>query len=465
LNGLYWLTAQHQSIQTIDSTCLDAEKQLLKVFLAQMRSAEKYLLLKDAVFHTTFLQGKGDFLEGLAKVHTLVDTPQERILGEEIKNLHNSYERQLSLASMGEGDWEQARTNLSNNIIERINELIRIREAIVAEKMSKAWNLSQSTARLMGWLTLVGIVGVLLFAFFHARSLSRPLKKLEEEMRCVGRGEFSRSIEIGGPWEVSELARSFNRMAEKLASLDRLKADFTAHVSHELRTPLTAIREGTELLLEGIPGPVSPPQREILQVVHDHSERLFQNISSLLDLSKMEAEMMEYELTACDLKALILQTLAVAQMSARKKDISLNAESTEPIPLLRVDERRIGQVLENLIGNSIKFTPVGGEIRVRAYYNPGVNGQQSQVEVQVADTGTGIPPEEAERIFERFYQGSHNRGNVRHGVGLGLSIVRHIVEAHGGRVWVESEVGKGSVFTFSLPVSKDLAAPTQLNAV
>jgi two-component system sensor histidine kinase GlrK len=453
LNGLYWLTAQHHSILTIDATCLVEEKQLLKVFLAQMRNAEKYLLLKDAVFHTTFLQGKSDFLEGLAKVHVLADTPRERVLEEEIKNLHTSYERQLSLPAQGEGDWQQLRTDISNNIIERINELIRIREGIVAEKMSEARDLSLSTATLMGWLTFAGIGGVLLFAFFHARSLSMPLKRLTKEMHRVGRGEFSRSIAIGGPREVSELAHSFNWMAEKLASLDRLKADFTAHVSHELRTPLTAIREGTELLLEGIPGPVSPPQREILQVVHDHSERLFQNISSLLDLSRMEAQMMEYELTACDLRALILQTLAVARMSARKKEIDLKAELAEPIPLLSVDERRIGQVLENLISNSIKFTPVGGEIRVSATLNPGISGRGSQVEVRVADNGAGIPKEEAEKIFERFYQGSHNRGSFRQGVGLGLSIVRHIVEAHKGRVWVESEVETGVVFTFSLPVN------------
>jgi signal transduction histidine kinase len=167
----------------------------------------------------------------------------------------------------------------------------------------------------------------------------------------------------------------------------------------------------------------------------------------------MEAQMMEYELTACDLRALILQTLAVARMSARKKEIDLKAELAEPIPLLSVDERRIGQVLENLISNSIKFTPVGGEIRVSATLNPGISGRGSQVEVRVADNGAGIPKEEAEKIFERFYQGSHNRGSFRQGVGLGLSIVRHIVEAHKGRVWVESEVETGVVFTFSLPVN------------
>lgn len=458
LNGLYWLTARHQSILTIDATCLDEEKQLLKVFLAQMRNAEKYLLLKDPVFHTTFTQGKGDFLEGLSKVQVLSDTPREKVLEEEIKSLHASYERQLNLAAQGEGEWEKVRMEISNSIIEKINELIRIRESIMAGKMSEARDLSQSTARLMGWLTLLGVGGVLLFAYFHARSLSAPLKKLAEEMRCVGRGEFSRSIKISGPREVSELAHSFNRMAEKLAGLDRLKADFTAHVSHELRTPLTAIREGTELLLEGIPGPISPSQREILQVVHDNSERLFTNISSLLDLSKMEAEMMEYEFTACDLKALIVQTLAVARMSARRKEIELKVELAAPIPLLFVDERRIGQVLENLIGNSIKFTPAGGEICVSASLKPAVHGKRGLVEVRVADNGPGIPKEEAERIFERFYQGSHNRGSVRHGVGLGLSIVRHIVEAHNGRVWVESEIGKGSVFTFSLPVSAESMA-------
>ena len=124
-------------------------------------------------------------------------------------------------------------------------------------------------------------------------------------MRRIGRGEFFRTAEVEGPIEVVELAESFNRMALELEHLDRLKADFTAHVSHELRTPLTAIREGTALLLEGISGPLTKNQREILEVVRNHSQRLFQSISSILDLSKMEAEMMDYEFTMCDLKTLI----------------------------------------------------------------------------------------------------------------------------------------------------------------
>src|SRR5262249_30991722 len=150
-----------------------------------------------------------------------------------------------------------------------------------------------AAARVMAWLTLGGISVAVLLAYFQARGVSTPLKQLTQELRYVGRGEFRRSVEVRAPREVGELARGFNWMAERLAELDEMKADFIAHVSHELRTPLTTIQEGTALLLEEIPGPVTASQREVLEVVRSHSERLFRSISSVLDLSKMEAGMME----------------------------------------------------------------------------------------------------------------------------------------------------------------------------
>jgi two-component system, NtrC family, sensor histidine kinase GlrK len=245
--------------------------------------------------------------------------------------------------------------------------------------------------------------------------------------------------------------QAFNRMSEELEQLDRLKADFTAHISHELRTPLTAIREGTALLREGIPGPLTDSQREILDVVRNHSDRLFHTISSILDLSKMEAEMMEYEFTPCDPAALIFRSIDSMQVIASKKGIDLQTYVPDDLPLLLLDERRMQQVLDNLLSNALKFTPEGGRVVMAAQAQRNRDRNARQVKVIISDTGPGIPEEDLEKVFKRFYQSTRETGRNHPGTGLGLAIARHIVEAHEGCIWVESLVGQGSNFMLTLP--------------
>jgi two-component system sensor histidine kinase GlrK len=280
-------------------------------------------------------------------------------------------------------------------------------------------------------------------------------------MRRIGRGEFFRTAQVRGPTEVVELAGSFNRMALELEHLDRLKADFTAHVSHELRTPLTAIREGTALLLEGISGPLTKSQREILEVVRNHSQRLSQSISSILDLSKMEAEMMDYEFTMCDLKALIEKSIHAVDLIARKGDITIRWNIVGSIPMFLADERRVQQVLDNLLSNALKFSPAGGEVRVDAFPVSGDPRQAAAVEIRVSDDGPGIPAGEVQNIFKHFYQSSNHTAKRQQGTGLGLAIARHIVEAHKGRIWAESEIGCGSTFHVVLPLRTDMVSNVQ----
>jgi two-component system, NtrC family, sensor histidine kinase GlrK len=233
-----------------------------------------------------------------------------------------------------------------------------------------------------------------------------------------------------------------------------MKEDFIAHISHELRTPLTAIGEGTTLLSEEIPGPLTNSQRAIVSVVQSHSERLYRFLSSVLDLSKMEAGMMEYVRVPTDLSALLDRSVQAAQLSAQRKTIRLEVICPAPLPLLSLDEGRMQQVLDNLLNNAMKFTPDGGLVRVSASLSNKANGAAGEqwVEVRVSDTGAGIPPEEVERIFTRFYQSPHHQNQRERGTGLGLAIARHIVEAHGGRLWVESQLGKGSTFILLLLV-------------
>ena len=443
---------------TVDATCISEEKRLLKSFLAEMRNAEKYLLMRDLSFRDEYENNKNDFNDAIAKISYIVDSERERKLISDIESLHDSYEQETDLINFGEKGSDAARSSLGEGIIQSANELIRLRDQAASHKTALARDQAASAAEVMFWLTLFGIAGAFIMAYVHARGISGPLKVLAREMRRIGRGEFFRTAQAEGPTEVVELARSFNRMAVELEHLDRLKADFTAHVSHELRTPLTAIREGTALLLEGISGPLTKSQREILEVVRNHSQRLFQSISSILDLSKMEAEMMDYEFTMCDLKGLIEKSVEAVDLIARKGDIKLRWNTAGSIPMFLADERRIQQVLNNLLSNALKFSPVGGEVRVEAFPLGGSNRRSSAsaVEIRVSDDGPGIPAGEAQNIFKHFYQSRNQKGKGQQGTGLGLAIARHIVEAHRGRIWAESEIGCGSTFHVVLPTRTEM---------
>lgn len=229
-----------------------------------------------------------------------------------------------------------------------------------------------------------------------------------------------------------------------------MKAEFLAHVSHELRTPLASIREGTQLLLDEVPGPLSREQRETLRIIMDSSERLIHLISTLLDLSKMEAGMMEYRIVPTDLTRIAETSVNKVRLLAEGKRIRILTET--PPGRLRVpaDGPRLEQVLDNLLSNALKFSSAGATVNLRM--EP--DAKTGVVRISVSDTGPGIPAEDLPHIFERFYQGRMQARPAVAGSGLGLALAKKVVEAHGGRIWVESDLGKGTAVRFILPLAR-----------
>jgi two-component system, NtrC family, sensor histidine kinase GlrK len=440
---------------TRDGACIREAESLMKIFLAEMRIAEKYVpLQQDKAFYSLFSQANKDFESGVEKIEATIDSRQALDLLEQIRNLHAQYAATLPPALSRKTATNKDRSEIVNGITARVDELKRLCDKSLDQKKASARDQAAWASSVVTGLTFGGIGLAVILAYFHARRVSRPLKQLAQELRLVGRGEFQRSLDIQTPEEVGELSRAFNWMASRLAKLDEMKEDFIAHISHELRTPLTAVREGTTLLWEEIPGPLTTSQREIVNVLQSHSERLYRFLSSVLDLSKMEAGMMEYVQVPSDLSTLLDRSVQTVQLTAQRKGIHLEVIRHAPLPPIFLDEGRIQQVLDNLLNNAMKFTSEGGTVRVTASlkaqeYHP---GGDRWVEVQISDTGAGIPAEERERIFHKFYQSPHHQSPRDRGTGLGLAIARHIVEAHGGRIWVESQVGRGSTFIVRLPV-------------
>jgi len=242
----------------------------------------------------------------------------------------------------------------------------------------------------------------------------------------------------------------------ELRRLERVRRDFVANVSHEFRTPLTAIQGFAETLLAGA---LDDPQNRtrFLEIILEHSRRLARLTEDLLVLSKMDAERLELEIRRLSVSQLIESCLETAQRRATEKDLQISVNMPQGLPDIAGDRRRLAEVLQNLLDNAIQYTLPGGQIIVRA------ENAVDEVVLTVSDTGIGIPKADQSRIFERFYRVDAARSREAGGTGLGLAIAKHLVEVHGGRLWVESEIGQGSQFHFSIPLfDEEQPAPRQV---
>jgi signal transduction histidine kinase len=245
----------------------------------------------------------------------------------------------------------------------------------------------------------------------------------------------------------ARLFREIEIKSRELEAASRHKSEFLANMSHELRTPLNAIIGFSEILSERMFGELNEKQDEYLKDIHASGQHLLSLINDILDLSKIEAGKMELELSSFDLPTTIDNALVLVRERASRRGIALGKTVDERLGLIEADERKLRQVLLNLLSNAIKFTPEGGRIDVRAVPMDG------SVSVSVTDTGVGIAPEDQEAVFEEFRQVGSADKRVG-GTGLGLALSRKFIELHGGRIWVKSQVGAGSCFTFEVPARR-----------
>jgi len=244
-------------------------------------------------------------------------------------------------------------------------------------------------------------------------------------------------------------ARLFHELEQKSRELEAAsqhKSEFLANMSHELRTPLNAIIGFSEVLSERMFGELNEKQEEYLKDIYSSGQHLLSLINDILDLSKIEAGRMELEVTDFDLPAAIDNALILVRERASRRGIRLGSAIDDRVGMIRGDERKVKQVLLNLLSNALKFTLEGGRIDVRARVSEGM------AEISVTDTGVGIAPEDQEAIFEEFRQVGTADKKVE-GTGLGLALSRKFIELHGGRIWVQSQPSKGSTFSFTLPAS------------
>lgn len=250
---------------------------------------------------------------------------------------------------------------------------------------------------------------------------------------------------------LKDYAIELEKANEELRKIDEMKSEFVSVASHELRTPLAAIKNAIQLILKGKTGEINENQTKFLSMAERNINRLTSILNSLLDLSRIESKKIEIKFEELDLRSSIEFILSSLKPQADGKFIQLKMEIPEELPFVYGDREKVEQILTNLVGNAIKFTPEGGKISALA--KP-FEDEGNMVAISVKDSGIGIPEDQLDKIFEKFHQVEDSLRRSITGTGLGLAITKGLVEAHHGRIWVESEVEKGSTFTFTLPMSK-----------
>lgn len=290
--------------------------------------------------------------------------------------------------------------------------------------------------RPLGFGAFIVAIVVLAFTFRAVRRAINPVIDVIDAAQHVADGDYATRVQERGPREVRGLTRAFNEMTTRLELNDAQRRAMLADVSHELRTPLTVIQGNLEGMLDG----VYPMDRAHLEPILDETRQLSRLIEDLRTLALAESGALHLQKESTDLAILINETVASFRAQAQSNGIALVVETESALPNIELDPARIRQVLENLIANALRYTPRGGEIRVTCNRHT-----VQDVQVAVKDTGRGISQDELEHIFERFYKARDSRGT-----GLGLAIAKNLVQAHGGEMFAESEVGKGTRIWFTL---------------
>jgi signal transduction histidine kinase len=320
-------------------------------------------------------------------------------------------------------------------------------DALIAQNAS-AYTDSQD-------LIIAVAVGAMLLAlvlgFVLSWSLIGPIRRMDTRLAAIARGDFTKHVDVTNRDELGDLAANLNVMNDELRTVygeletaSRHKSEFLANMSHELRTPLNAIIGFSQVLRQRLFGEINEKQEEYLDDILSSGNHLLELINDVLDLSKVEAGQVELEVAPFSLREALERSVVMVREQATKRGVRLSLEIAPDVDLVDGDERRLRQVLYNLLTNAVKFTPENGSIDVASTRVDG------EVQVSVADDGPGVAPEDHERIFEEFQQTEVGSAQ-REGTGLGLALSKRLIELHGGRIWVESEPGHGSRFVFTLP--------------
>jgi len=468
--GLAWVSRQIVVQASRGFEARDIERTMADLLLSMERNRRNARLLDKPEYSKMVAQDRERFLDKADALHPLLISGSERAALGRLRGALAGSQPEPPLSAGGPEFVDTGPGEEGPPLpLEGVQHLLQLNQTQMDLHLKEMHLLVERTMIIGTALAAVSMLLAGVLSFFLIRSITRPIRRLQQGTREIAAGRFSHRVELPNRDELGDLAEAFNEMAHQLQKVDELKTDFIAIVSHELRTPLTSMKEAVELLTEEAVGPVTPKQHNLLKITARGIEKLNVFVNDILKLTKLEGGLEQLYVTRIDFQDLVKEKIQVFKLLADRKGVALTATfDPDPFPPVIGDAVRLTQVLANLLNNAIEHTPEGGQVGVKVGTRKG-KALSNRVTahagrdpagvwacVNISDSGEGIPREEWNRVFDKFYQ-IRKGTNSTTGSGLGLSIAKSIVEAHNGWIWVEASSTRGTTLSFALPLERNPA--------
>jgi signal transduction histidine kinase len=458
---IHHLVAANYQLSEISSRLsLNTARQLARLDELE-ENAGKFWVTRDAGYLQRFEEASRGFAAGLVELDAAALSPEERAEVEVLAERWRAFAPVAARIAAPPAPEAELYRRLGD-LRARARRVGDASDATMRARLEASATAARRAERI-SWAAAAGtlLLSVVVFSLI-VRSISGALNRLQRGTHEVAGGNFDYRLPTDLDAEFAALAHDFNGMTQRLGELDRMKRGFLSKVSHDLKTPLASMRETVQVMLDGVPGPITARQRRLLELTDESAVRLSGMIAKILDLSAMEARALALDLRPHDLRPIVESAIAAVASGDAERGSRIQVDSDVALRL-ECDRDRVVQVLVNLLENAIKFSPADAPIRIStrlvAPDDPGASAEQwrrldrrsGAVLIEVSDRGCGVPEADRRRIFEHFFQSAGGTRVANRGVGLGLAICREIVDLHGGALWVRDDAGGGSVFAVLLP--------------
>lgn len=389
-----------------------------------------------------------DFVDLTARIATLEVDSDEQTRPTRLREQATRIFRALQIHPRESTELDNALAQFSE-MADTAAALMRESSRFVDDGLNELQRDASAVQRELAWQTALLIPGTIVLVTIFTFLIARPIRQIDRAISALGEGAFSRPIQVNGPRDLEALAKQLEWLRLRLLEQAREKNKFLRHMSHELKTPLANIREGTELLMDGAVGELHDSQKEVAGILRDNGVALQKLIENLLSFSAWQAKLSDLQLSQFNVKSLMTGAVEYQKLAITARDIAIETDLEDFD--LNADQAKLRMAVDNLLANAVKFTPPGGQIFLRAIRH------HSDCQIDVADTGPGVPVEQRAIIFEAFYQGSTPQGGHVKGTGIGLSVVMECVHAHGGSIDIIEGEFAGAHFRMRLPLELEQA--------
>ncbi len=428
----------------LDATyALQSGRTLVEEVTRMERHARQFQVLKDPSLQQLYLKGHEEFRQAIQGLASLDLSATER---EWLDTLVRDEQEMFDVLTQAESGSRDVKRKLDEfpRLSKLANSLLSAGRDLIRRQADALQNEADQAQNILFWQA-VGLIPVaLLLAGVFTILITRPLRQVDRAIKGLGAGDFSASIQINGPHDLEELGKRLEWLRKRLMELEKQKIDVLRHISHELKTPLTAIREGTELLGEGVVGPLTDDQAEIATILRNNSLKLQKRIEDLLSFSVARTPQTALDTNPVALHQLTRQVLSDQKLVTKAKTIRLET-ALQPVSVIG-NQEQLRVILDNLVSNAVKYSPTGGKVWID------LKSKGDEIHVDVRDQGPGIPMEERTRIFEAFFQGEANPAGHVKGTGLGLAIAQEFAKLHQGTIEVV-DFSAGTQMRLTLPLN------------